>query len=43
MSNDRNCGALGCRNEASVRTRTDQHGVLVLCNDHAHGQVVEYL
>lgn len=43
---DRTCGALGCRDDATHRLQTDDHGERVLCVDHARdigGEVIEFL
>jgi len=31
---DKTCGALGCRNDATYRIDTDDHGERVVCDDH---------
>ena len=40
------CGALGCRDDATHRLQTDNHGERVLCREHARdigGTILEQL
>lgn len=32
---DKTCGALGCRNDATVQLKIDGRGTVVVCDDHA--------